>query len=499
MRDEAAEARRVLVFLALAAALVRLIPAGLIHLTEDEAYYRLWAQHLQFGYYDHPPMIAWWIWLGERICGDTALGARLLPSLASGASTWFVGDLALRLGRRRADAVRAAVWYNATLTVALGGFLATPDAPASLFWILTLWCLAPGRADSTRWWAAAGLAAGLGAISKYSDLFLAPGLLAWVLTSREGRGRLLRPGPWLATAIAATICLPNVVWNAQHGWITFAKQYGRVEASGLRLDYLPELLLTQFFLVNPVIAIWLGRAGVRQAAALRRGEADDGLRLPLVTAAPFLAYLVLHSLHDRVQGHWPAPVYGALAICAAAEAGGAGGRWGRVSRRLAPGLAAALAGFVFIHLAMPGVGALGVSDPAVALSGWPRFATEVEQARVSSGAGWVGTLSYGLAAQLEDERKSAAPILQVNERLRYRGFAAPPPGLAGPGLLIDLDRRVDPADLSRCFGVVQPVGELERGYRQGPLIRYAMFRVAQPRRDLWSDGCHMRNEVVPHF
>src|SRR5271156_1628926 len=32
----------------------RLLSAGALHLTEDEAYYRLWAQAPALGYFDHP-------------------------------------------------------------------------------------------------------------------------------------------------------------------------------------------------------------------------------------------------------------------------------------------------------------------------------------------------------------------------------------------------------------------------------------------------------------
>ncbi|MDN8823160.1 hypothetical protein Q0M41_13995, partial [Staphylococcus aureus] len=53
-----------------AAVVLRLAAAWEIPLTEDEAYYRLWAGHLQAGYYDHPPMIAWWIRVGTLVAGD---------------------------------------------------------------------------------------------------------------------------------------------------------------------------------------------------------------------------------------------------------------------------------------------------------------------------------------------------------------------------------------------------------------------------------------------
>ena len=92
-----AEGRRLtaglLALLLAALAVLRLVAAAAIPLTEDEAYYRLWAAAPRLGYYDHPPMIAWWIWAGIHLAGDTALGVRLLPVAASLVSTLLVFDL----------------------------------------------------------------------------------------------------------------------------------------------------------------------------------------------------------------------------------------------------------------------------------------------------------------------------------------------------------------------------------------------------------------------
>src|SRR5215469_14923868 len=82
----------------LAVLILRLIVAGLTHLTEDEAYYRLWSMAPALGYYDHPPMIAWWIWLGRRLAGDTPLGIRLLPIVAGVVTSLIVFDMARLAG-----------------------------------------------------------------------------------------------------------------------------------------------------------------------------------------------------------------------------------------------------------------------------------------------------------------------------------------------------------------------------------------------------------------
>jgi 4-amino-4-deoxy-L-arabinose transferase-like glycosyltransferase len=473
-----------LIALALALTAARLLAAGVMPLTEDEAYYRLWAQHLQWGYLDHPPMIAWWIRAGQALAGDTALGVRLVPCLATGLTTWLIGDLARRLTLSEAAAARAALWYNATFTVALGGMLATPDTPACLFWTLSVWCLA--RAWTSRaglWWPAAGLAAGLCCLSKYSGLFLAPGVFLWLAVAPGGFRQLARPWPWLAAVLAVAAFAPNAAWNAAHQWLTFDKQFGRVAGAGLHLDRTAEFLLTQFGLLNPLIAVQAARGTVsawnqRKAAAER-----PGALLPLAIAAPFLLYLLVHSLHDRVQGHWPVPAFGALAIAAAAAAE-TSRPW---LRRATPivGLGAAALIVAYVAAPLPG---LGGSDPALYLRSWPEFTDTVEARRKAVGATWVGTESYGLAAQLAARHRVTTPIVQIVDRDRYFDWQQGA-DLSGPGLVLDLERRLTAQQLGRCFGDVQPLPPLQRGSVGNRWTRYAAFRVARPKADVLRQGC----------
>jgi 4-amino-4-deoxy-L-arabinose transferase-like glycosyltransferase len=449
----------------------RLALGGALHLTEDEAYYRLWAQAPALGYYDHPPMIAWWIWAGVHLVGDTPLGVRLAPIASGVLTTALVYDIARLVGGDRRRSLRAGLWFNAMPLVAVGGFLAVPDAPASLFWSLCLWCVLRARGgDATRWWVAAGLAAGLATLSKYSALFLGPGVLLWLLATRDGRASLRRPGPWLALAAAAAVFALNIEWNATHHWLTFAKQFGRVAPHQWAPRYLPEFVAAEFLLLNPLVAVFVGRAlrGPRawsfdQSAASRF----------LLTSLPFIAYLLIHSLHDRIQAHWPAPLYPSLAICAAMAGDGGGRLWDRL-RRAVPVVGFGVTALAAVVIAAPILGVELRHDPGAPLRGWDVFASRVDTLRRRSGAGWVGTTSYGVASQLADEPGLRAPVMQISERDRWRTMrTGGEANLASPGLLVDLDRRIDLVALGRCFRSVRPLGEIARG---DPSARGGIYR-----------------------
>lgn len=495
MSHHARSANVRLILLALGLTALRLVVAGAVHLTEDESYYRLWAQHLQFGYFDHPPMIAWWIRAGSLIAGDTPLGVRLLPALASGLNTWLIGDLARRLGAEPPTAFRAALWYNATLTVCLGGMLAIPDAPASLFWTLTLCALVRAWPQmKLGWWAAAGVAAGLGVLSKYSALFLAPGVVLWLLLTPGGLAALRRPAPWLAALLAALLFSVNILWNAQNHWESFDKQFGRVAPQGLAPAHLAEFLGAQFFLLTPLIAIFAG-LGVWRAWRERRSPETPHLMLLVATSTPFVAYLALHSLHDRVQGHWPVPVFGALAICAAVAAPKGEGLAARLARALTPAIGFAIGAAAVLILATPVPTILGPRDPMLAVRGWPQFARDVEQLRQRTGAAWVGTLNYGTYSQLRGENAIRGPLLAVVERDRYRKDDTQPPDFRRAGMIVDISRRMTVRDVGRCFAEVTPVAQIGRAGGLSKNQRYSAFMVAQPKRDVWIVGCP--EEVAP--
>ncbi len=457
--------RGLLVFV-LAVVLARLAAAAFIPLSEDEAYYRLWAEHLQLGYYDHPPMIAWWVRAGMAIAGDDPLGVRLLPVLSSGLVSLVVFDIAAQLGANEPVATRAAVWFNATLLVGAGGALAVPDGPNMLFWSLSLDALARAERPqgSRAWWIGAGVAAGLATLSKYSALFLAPGIFLWLVMKPKGWRTLLTPWPWAAAVVAAALFELNLAWNAQHHWVTFAKQFGRAVPGGFAPQNLGWFLAGQLILITPSIAWFAARGG---AAALRRKPAAAlpvDLSLPLATSLPFLAYLVLHSLHDRVEAHWPAPLYPAIALiaAAAAESFGATGYQHGVRRRAAA-IGLALSALVLLHLAWPATD-FGVQDPALGFRGWSDFAQRIEALRVASHAGWVGTLSYGTTAELAASGKIKGPIVELRERDRYpSNDASWRADLGQPGLVVDLQERMASVQLGRCFQAVQPLAGEVRG------------------------------------
>ncbi|PVB63116.1 glycosyltransferase family 39 protein [Labrenzia sp. 011] len=457
---------------------LKLYAAGHAHFVEDEAYYRIWGLYPAVSYYDHPPMIGWWIAAGQAVFGDTLFAVRALV-IASG----VIGSLALwRTASILFDA-RVAGWavlfLNASLLVGIGGILATPDAPSVFFWGLSLWALAElSVSRNANWWLVVGLMAGCGLLAKYSVLFLGAGIVLWLFWVPEAR-RWWRAWQLWAGGLIALVCFsPVLYWNHAHEWASFYKQFGRAGGGGYTAKYIFEFLGALIGLLNPLIALPAIFAAPSLFASLRRRE--NAASLLLLTVLPFLVYLLYHALHARVQANWPAPLFPAFAMMAAVfVAGRAPGS--RVWRGIATGgvvLGLMVAFVVQVHAVHPLTGQFARKDPTFQLRGWPEIGARIRDLAAGEEAAFVVTTSYGLNGQLDFLLSDAVPVVQITERIRYLMQPDPEETLFDrPGLYVTEKRRDKAGQVEKSFRTVEKIAELERTVKGVRLEDLVVYRV----------------------
>lgn len=439
---------------------LRLITAGCAGLVPDETYYWLWAQHPSFGYYDHPPMVAWGIaaltWMS-----DAALFVRLPFVLSFVVLSWLIYDTGKTLFSETV-ARRALLWLNACLLLSVGSVVATPDPPSVLMWACGLWALAKLQPTGKgQWWLVFGLFAGLGVEAKYTNLFLGVGVLVWFILDKPARKWLLTPWPWLGGAVALAAMAPNLIWNAQHGWITFAKQFSRIEGSHFTAQYLLEFVISQLILLNPLIFIFV----VLGVIAWWRTRSNSSLSLLIALPLPLMAYMLVHVFHDRIQGNWPAPVYPGLILLAAVAA--EGGKFGWARKWVAPlgiGLSIIALGFMALGSVLPqqsGTAALGM--------GWQKLASDINAKQAETGAGWIATTDYNTQGELS-LHMTGSSVIGMAERERY---AWPQPVTTGRGLIV-VNASHSP-DLARCFTDLREAGTLSRLKKPGRKSDFQLY------------------------
>ncbi len=461
-------ARISLLFTALLLAL-RAIMAAKLPLSADEAYYWLWSRHLAAGYFDHPPMIAWLIRAGTVLFGDTPFGVRFAGVVLSLPASWFVWRAAALILKDENRAALAVLFFNLTLMVSVEMLAATPDMPSLVASAAFVYFLARVQVgDDGRMWLGAGVAAGLGLLSKFSALFLGAGALVWLIVDRDARKWLVSPWPYLGAGLGLAIFAPNLLWQSQHHWQTFLFQFGRVGSGHFTLRYLGEFLGAQFGLASPLIFLLMA-AGLWRATRLKDGK----LMLAMLTWVG-LGYFLEHSLHDRVQGNWPSFLYPALAILAAGAFAQGGAR--RLISLAAAPLALALLLAVYLQAQFSLVPLK--KDPLARILGRD-FAPigQVAAALVKAHlADAVLTTDYETTAWLRFTQPGIK-VVQVNEAQRYPDAPAADAKLLARPLIYLVELRRDQHFLvQKFFAYTGFPTQL-----QTPSSRYMVYPVGKPK------------------
>ena len=339
----------------------------------DELYFRVAARHPAWGYDDQPALTPLVGRFSEWMFGADPRGLRMLSAVAMALVVVLVALIARELGAGAAgQAVAALATAASGAAMAVGHLLSTTTFDV-LVWVALVYVVARilGGGDA-RQWLLVGLVAGIGLENKQLVLLLVVVLACGCLLAR--RWDLARnPWLWSGAVLAFALWLPNLLWQARHGWpqLELADKIGQEDPVGYRVQLLP----LQFLLIGPLLApLWIGGLWW----LLRRPEARPYRPLGF-------AYVVLLVI-ALVTGGKPYYTMGFLLVLL-----GAGGvvaeSWtrDRRARKLALGAAIAVSAAVAAVITLPLVPVEDVhatpipdlNEDAIETIGWPTFAATV--------------------------------------------------------------------------------------------------------------------------
>jgi hypothetical protein len=406
------ETRHPVLAVAAAGLLGRVIWAAAVPLLDGETYYWVWSRHLALSYLDHPPFIAYMIRL-TTLPGDHQILLRLGP-LAGGVITTFA---LFALGREmfgaRAGFIAAAV-YQIVPLLAGAGLFATPEAPLFLWWSLALLWARRALWVNDRWWVPAGVAVGLGMLSKMTMIAFPIGLLGFVLTRRPDV--LRRPWCYVGAAIAGVLFLPVPIWNLATGWANFRFSWherSQQVATGLAGLWTITFEQLAFTGIMFLALLWMFVPAVRR-------RQDDRVAFLLWATVPTVCLVAaVVYVWGGAHGYWLGPAYLGLAVLL-------GGFW--------PGRAAALA--VALNTALmvyatltPIVPWLPAPSPVVeSVAGWTQVAERVDE--LAAGMPPPVVLAIPInhfegAAQLTYHTGGRYPVTIMPEPLKHSVWPAP--------------------------------------------------------------------------
>lgn len=302
--------------------LLRVGSAFTLELGNDEAYYWLYSQRLQWNYFDHPPMVALWVrFFTANLSLQSIEGFVRLGSIVSAAgSTWAIYKAVSLIHSRRSGWL-AAVLYNISFYASIiAGIIIWPDSPQMLFWTASLWMLARIVRRDKDWvsWVLFGITSGLCIMSKVHGVFLWGGLGLYMLWKE--RAWMLRPQTYVSALITLAIISPILIWNIQHDFITYRFHSERVEVGRAIFNArgFGEEVLGQVLFNNPVL-VFLAFAGMvrwrrRSFSSMPALTLYNFIGLPLL-----LVLLGISIFRDTTLPHWSGPAYVTLVPLAAVQ------------------------------------------------------------------------------------------------------------------------------------------------------------------------------------
>lgn len=283
-----------------------------VGLHTDEAYYWVWSQRLDWGYFDHPPLIAWLVRLFTELFGNNLFAVRLPAVIAWLASTYVVFRLSIELFRSSLSAWVAVLVFVSLPIFQVGFHVIGPDSPLMLFtslaYLFVYRAITSGRPSVD--WTLAGLCVGLAMLGKYTAVLVPAAIFTSLVFTAKGRQQLLTPWPWLAGIIALAVFSPVIAWNAQNEWASFLFQWGHGTETnkGFALAKISTYLLQQMSSVLPWILVAMAVASIRLPG--KRTDLSGQALIFLVTAFwfPLLFFGITGSISKSMH-NWPVIAY----------------------------------------------------------------------------------------------------------------------------------------------------------------------------------------------
>lgn len=278
--------------------LVGLLQSFFTELMDDEAYYWIYSRYLDWGYFDHPPMIALLIKAGYSLF-QNELGVRL--------GTLLLNTGTLLICERLLNNKHPFLFYTIAASVAviqLMSFVAVPDTP--LIFFTALFFLSYRRFTEQESWSNVLLLALSMAALMYSKYH---GALVILLTIASNPQLILRPKAWLAVVLSVALFAPHLWWQYQHEWPSL--RYHLVERN-VKPYYQPKhtwnFLYSQVLLPGPFAGLLL----IPAALLFRtRTNVERALKYTLVG---FYVFFFLNTFRGRVEANWTGPVLIALLV-----------------------------------------------------------------------------------------------------------------------------------------------------------------------------------------
>jgi hypothetical protein len=259
-----------------------------LDLHPDEADHWVWSQYLSWGYYEHPPMVAWAIRFFTTFLGNNQWTLELGSQVVT-----LLSFLAIFLLARKAFEARTAflsvLCLEATPLFTVGSMIFIIDTVLILFYLWAALGFWKGYDQGNKkyfYWA--GLSLGLALQSKVTAILFPFSAFLFLILSAERRKILRDPHLYAALLLGLTVFSPFIYWNMTHGWISIEGQLEKGLTGGRDWNQVLGFWFGQPLIIGPVLFFFFLK-GLWEGIKKFNHEARSSY-LVLLTIVPLLIF-----------------------------------------------------------------------------------------------------------------------------------------------------------------------------------------------------------------
>ena len=276
--------------------ILNIVQGSTTELLPDEAYYWVYSQYMNWGFFDHPPLVAVWVTFSDFLFTDE-LGVRFFSSISFSLLiylVWITIDHTLK--KKFTWLFIVLVFSTALLNVY--GFITTPDTPLLFFFALFLWSYKEYLTKrNTVSYLLLSLAITGMMYSKYQGILIV--LFIFLSNWKLAKDYKI----WLVCLGALVLYIPHIHWQYVNDFPSVRYHlYERASVATYKFEY------TLMHFVN-AIAI-LGFTFIVMYKAFFKGIKSNDLfhkGLNYIISGFFIFFLVA-SFRGHVQAQWIAPI-----------------------------------------------------------------------------------------------------------------------------------------------------------------------------------------------
>lgn len=289
-----------------------------LNLGNDEVYYTIYGDQLQWSYFDHPLIIGVLSWLGSHLSFlPEDLDYRMLPIIFGTCTSFIARSIAFKISKDKWVANLTLIAFSSSFYVQIvSGLFLMPDVTFLFFWMAALFVgiqLVSEESRSLSKWLLFGFLVGLTTLSKYYGIFLWGGMLLYLVMHERSS---IRSGRFLlGIGVSIAVILPILLWNSQNEWVSFLFHSARGAGGELKFhfDYLLQELLGSLAYNNPINAGLILFAGF---IIIRKKDLSKSEKYLVLSGVLLIAFFLFNAFFVRTLPHWSGAGYSTLLIVA---------------------------------------------------------------------------------------------------------------------------------------------------------------------------------------